>query len=226
MLRQISLGTDVQSWDPDAILARQSRVPHLVWATFALCLVVTALWMIPRPDYGRDVPVADAAEPAPRMAAVPETDETVTRSEVAITNVVQVVHSPAETRVRAVPLERPKPRTGATLVGKSALPNDTPASAILRPPLRLSQAQMMRPDFQVLIAKAMDAIAPGAPVDQALQRMIAGALEAGQSNQFVDALLNTAHAKGEITVPPALMTGAGAINTELLLSAMVTVAGI
>ena len=43
------------------------------------------------------------------------------------------------------------------------------------------------------------------------------ALAEGQSNAYIDALLNTAAGRGEMSVPVALQTASGRLDTDTLL---------
>jgi nucleoid-associated protein YgaU len=55
----------------------------------------------------------------------------------------------------------------------------------------------------------------------ALQALVVDALAAGQSDAYIDALLNEAALAGEITVPAILVTADGRVDTAVLLSSIV-----
>jgi nucleoid-associated protein YgaU len=60
----------------------------------------------------------------------------------------------------------------------------------------------------------------------AFQTLIAQALQAGQSDAYIDALLNEAAGSGRITVPSALVTAEGRVDTHVILSTIVAQAAI
>lgn len=60
-----------------------------------------------------------------------------------------------------------------------------------------------------------------APVETPLQSLIVQALQAGESDAYIDALLNEAAGRGEITVPQGLTTAEGRVDTHVILSSIV-----
>ena len=60
-----------------------------------------------------------------------------------------------------------------------------------------------------------------AVVETPLQNLSLQALQAGQSDSYIDALLNEAAGRGEITVPGGLMTAQGRVDTHVILSSIV-----
>ena len=77
-----------------------------------------------------------------------------------------------------------------------------------------------------LDAVTVSARSPGQPGPTAaqgdpLQKLIAKALIAGQSDAYIDALLNEAVGRGEIAVPRALVTADGRVDTHVILSSIV-----
>jgi len=50
--------------------------------------------------------------------------------------------------------------------------------------------------------------------------MVLGALQQGQSETYIDALVNDAAQKGRVEVPQGLVTAEGRVDTALLLSAL------
>lgn len=59
------------------------------------------------------------------------------------------------------------------------------------------------------------------PQPEKLQALIAQALKQGQSDSYIDALLNEAASRGEVTVPKALVTPEGRVDTATLLANIV-----
>ncbi len=60
-----------------------------------------------------------------------------------------------------------------------------------------------------------------ASVETPLQRLIVQALRAGQTDSYIDTLLNEAASMGEIAVPRALITADGRVDTHVILSSIV-----
>jgi nucleoid-associated protein YgaU len=58
------------------------------------------------------------------------------------------------------------------------------------------------------------------PVGPALESMVLGALQQGQSEGYIDALVNDAAKEGKVEVPQGLVTAEGRVDTALLLSAL------
>ncbi|WP_368185267.1 LysM peptidoglycan-binding domain-containing protein [Aestuariibius sp. HNIBRBA575] len=61
---------------------------------------------------------------------------------------------------------------------------------------------------------------------ESLQNLVVTALQAGESDAYIDALINEAAKQGEITVPEVLVTSDGRVDTATLLSNIVTQAQI
>ncbi|ARE82496.1 LysM domain/BON superfamily protein [Roseovarius mucosus] len=95
----------------------------------------------------------------------------------------------------AAPALAPEPLVnGTTVATRPALPDPTPT------PSAAPQASM--------------------PVGPALESMVLGALQQGQSETYIDALVNDAAKKGKVEVPQGLVTAEGRVDTALLLSAL------
>lgn len=62
--------------------------------------------------------------------------------------------------------------------------------------------------------------APSVRVDDALETLIVSALQQGQSDAYIDALVNNAAQQGTVTVPGELVTQDGRVDTQSLLSAL------
>lgn len=56
---------------------------------------------------------------------------------------------------------------------------------------------------------------------ESLQSIIVQALRAGESDAYIDALLNAAKIKGEIQVPEALVTNTGKVDTSVILASII-----
>lgn len=68
--------------------------------------------------------------------------------------------------------------------------------------------------------------APAAQPANGLQALVAQALREGQSDAYIDALVNEAAGRGAITVPKALVTNDGRVDTATILASIVTQARI
>ncbi|OWV52433.1 hypothetical protein CDZ98_25170 [Mameliella alba] len=66
-----------------------------------------------------------------------------------------------------------------------------------------------------------DAKGAGAPDSGDLQTLVVQALRQGQSDAYLDALLNEARDSGRIAVPEALITSDGKVDTTTLLATLV-----
>ena len=64
--------------------------------------------------------------------------------------------------------------------------------------------------------------APAAPAQPDLQSLVAQALRDGQSDAYIDRLVNEAARAGDIAVPRELVTAEGRVDTATLLAAIVT----
>jgi nucleoid-associated protein YgaU len=67
---------------------------------------------------------------------------------------------------------------------------------------------------------------PNATPQTALQALVVRALQDGQTDAYIDTLVNEAARSGSITVPEALVTAEGRVDTYLLLSSIVSEATI
>jgi len=68
--------------------------------------------------------------------------------------------------------------------------------------------------------KEAPAAVASAPAATTLDSMVLGALQQGQSETYIDALVNDAAQKGRVEVPQGLVTAEGRVDTALLLSAL------
>jgi len=62
---------------------------------------------------------------------------------------------------------------------------------------------------------------PVTPEKSPLRELVAQALREGQSDEYIDALLNEAALSGSVTVPAALVTSEGRVDTSVLLRSIV-----
>ncbi len=88
-------------------------------------------------------------------------------------------------------------------------------------------------DLRALTAGALAAIRqatgqpdPNATPQTALQALVVKALRDGQTDAYIDILVNEAARSGQVVVPEALVTAEGRVDTYLLLSSIVSQASI
>ena len=71
------------------------------------------------------------------------------------------------------------------------------------------------------VTGVVPAAAPAAPAS-GLQALVAQALREGQSDSYIDALVNEAAGRGEFSVPKALVTNDGRVDTATILASIVS----
>jgi nucleoid-associated protein YgaU len=103
-----------------------------------------------------------------------------------------------------------------TATDLSALNPTAPASD----PLVNSAALATQPALPAPALPTAPQIPAAMPVGPALESMVLGALQQGQSEGYIDALVNDAAKKGKVEVPQGLVTAEGRVDTALLLSAL------
>jgi nucleoid-associated protein YgaU len=103
-----------------------------------------------------------------------------------------------------------------TATDLSALNPTAPASD----PLVNSAALATQPALPAPALPTAPQIPAAMPVGPALESMVLGALQQGQSEGYIDALVNDAAKEGKVEVPQGLVTAEGRVDTALLLSAL------
>jgi nucleoid-associated protein YgaU len=154
--------------------------------------------------------VAPATEPATEVAAQPQT------------GAADLIAATDPAKVPASRLEKPVVRGGDTGL-------DRTTSAILAE-LSILPAVPLTADEVALHDMSQGALAGLAalqgrdtPQTQAptLESLVVNALRAGQPDAYIDALVNEAAGSGAISVPSALVTADGRVDTAVLLSTLV-----
>lgn len=112
-------------------------------------------------------------------------------------------------------------RSDATLLTFDSLPAAEAVSRQLRQPIRLTDSNVNRSDLNKMSAAVLADFGYFPKADDRLMTLLVQALSEGQSNAYIDALLNTAAARGEFTPPRQLLTRTGRMDTERLLVALV-----
>jgi len=117
-----------------------------------------------------------------------------------------------------------------TLASAPELPGNA-AKAIakeLRQPIRLSQTDTALLDLNALTLRVLGDLAPaaqGQDVDPNLVKLVVESVLQRQSDTYIHVLLNTAHDRGRIRVPTALLTAGGRVDSLSLLTALVHASG-
>lgn len=108
-----------------------------------------------------------------------------------------------------------------TDVTRAALDLSSLDTTTLRPePLVNGAARAMQPAEPASAPVSATPAAAIMPAESELHSMVLGALQQGQSEGYIDALVNDAAQKGRVEVPSALVTAEGRVDTALLLSAL------
>lgn len=112
-------------------------------------------------------------------------------------------------------------RADASLLDLENLSASEAVSRRLRQPIRLTDTSAGRTDMRTLTATVLAGFGHEVRDGDRLQSLLVQALTEGQSNAYIDALLNTAAARGDFTTPVQLRLTSGRLNTPALLSALV-----
>ncbi|MEM8655128.1 MAG: hypothetical protein AAGF36_10320 [Pseudomonadota bacterium] len=126
-----------------------------------------------------------------------------------------------QTEGPAVEPEAAVTRADASLLDLKAVSASEAVSRQLRQPIRLTDTDARHTDLRSLTTAVLTGFGHSPQQDDRLQTLLVQALTEGQSNAYIDALLNTAAARGEFDVPRQLTTTAGRLDTETLLMALV-----
>lgn len=110
-----------------------------------------------------------------------------------------------------MPLAEDVTRSGPDLAEVSA-PKDKPTDPLLQ-----SMQVAVEPDAS---AQAPSPAQAAREAESGLESMVIKALGQGQSETYIDALVNDAAQKGRVEVPSALVTPEGRVDTAVLLSAL------
>lgn len=112
-------------------------------------------------------------------------------------------------------------RVDTTLLNLNEVSASQAVSQQLRQPIRLTDSNANRSDLRKLTAAVLSDFGHQSPPGDRLLHLLVQALSEGQSNAYIDALLNTAAARGDFTAPRQLLTASGRLDTETLLTALV-----
>lgn len=112
-------------------------------------------------------------------------------------------------------------RAEASLLTLDSLPASEAVSRQLRQPIRLTDSNANRSDLRKMAAAVLADFGHMPQPGDRLLTLLVQALSEGQSNAYIDALLNTAAARGEFAPPRQLLMATGRMDTETLLIALV-----
>lgn len=101
-------------------------------------------------------------------------------------------------------------------------PMTPPVSHLIRQPVRLTDRSGRPHDLPAHIRDVLADFDYRGATDDALHRMLARALAQGQSDAYIDAVLNGAAARNLFVVPEQLQTPDGGVDTPRLLDAVLT----
>ncbi len=117
----------------------------------------------------------------------------------------------------------PVTRANTTLIGAPILREDKDVSRLLQRPIRASSRNMRPIDVGAATQAALESLGVS---DPRLNRILVQALANGQSNAFIDALLNAEVERGSFPVPDVLSNGNGGFDTTKVLLAILEEAGV
>jgi len=144
----------------------------------------------------------------------------------------------------------PAPTTAPAPAPVAKQPAPTPRAQTAAPAIATDNSDVQAMTASVLAQLGVTAAAPAQPVDAAtagilaniravtgqpaaaapaasgLQALVAQALREGQSDAYIDAIVNEAAGRGQITVPKALVTNDGRVDTATILASIVSQARI
>jgi len=112
-------------------------------------------------------------------------------------------------------------RADASLLSIEAVSASEAVSRQLRQPIRLTDTDARHTDLRSLTAAVLTGFGHEVQPGDRLQTLLVQALTEGQSNAYIDALLNTAAARGEFVPPRGLTLATGRLDTPTLLVALV-----
>ncbi|WP_415404873.1 hypothetical protein [Tateyamaria sp. SN3-11] len=112
-------------------------------------------------------------------------------------------------------------RSDASLLQIETVSASEAVSRQLRQPIRLTDTDASRSDLRSLTAVVLADFGHVVTQGDRLHALLVQALTEGQSNAYIDALLNTAAARGEFEPPRQLEMSSGRLDTETLLIALV-----
>ena len=177
--------------------------PHLVRLLIigAAFLTVTLALILMQPSNSA---LAELPEIETPYSDTPD-DNTVARADTGLINLMQTATASQDAPVDEI--------TAGVLASLSVVPKAATTAPAQDDPLRSMTAGVLA---------SLTGPAPKRPATGAsMQDLVTQALKQGQSDAYIDALINEAATTGSIAVPSALRTEAGRVDTATLLAALV-----
>ncbi|MEM6886721.1 MAG: hypothetical protein AAF636_01140 [Pseudomonadota bacterium] len=97
---------------------------------------------------------------------------------------------------------------------------DAPVSQQLRVPLRITDQSADHLDLKARVHQALDAFGVTSEAAEAMAPSLVRTLAQGQSDAFIEAVLNAAYNRGDFRLPPSLVTPTGEVETLRILGAL------
>lgn len=210
MFRRHAPPPEFRGFEPDAVLDRPSNVKALGLVCALLAVAIFGLLLVPAETPEPVVPQSLSAAPLEAPAA--ERVQSGLATPTAGDPIAQVAAEMA-----------PVTRAETTLIGAPMQQLEMSASRLLRRPIRVYRSSAPVPDIRTATQAAMASFGMEAPK---VERILVQALVSGQSDAFIDALLNAEVARGAVPVPAGLRTDTGGIDTRQLLEAVLEEAGL
>ena len=210
MFRRPSPPPEFRGFEPDAVMHRPSNLRALGLVCALLTVAIVGLLFVP-------AETAQPVAPEPLSAAqpVPSKPDRV-RSAAADPTVAEVA---ALVEAEAAPVTRAQ----TTLIGAPILNMEQSVSKLLRRPIRATRKVDRMPDVSAVTRSALTSLGLDAPK---VERILVQALLSGQTNAYIDALLNAEVQRGALDVPRRLQTESGQIDTGRILMAILDEAGL
>ena len=99
-----------------------------------------------------------------------------------------------------------------------------PTSQMLRAPTGIADKDAKAQDLAGLVTQALEALGHSSTSADDLHALVLQMLAEGQSDAYIDAVLNAGFARGAFGAPDSLVNSDGKLDTDKLLNALVQVA--
>lgn len=167
--------------------------------------------------------VAASVQQVPSQPRVPEPDPAVAATAVPVQPAPVVEQTTTASRLRKLGTAKAPPPPSVDEVTDGVLVElglkDAAPVAPEQAALRDMTATVLR-GLGSVTGKTVTPEAASAP-GRSLTTLVASALREGKTDSYIDALVNEAVGRGEIRVPPALVTSEGKVDTAVLLAGLV-----
>lgn len=124
--------------------------------------------------------------------------------------------------VEARTLSKPVVRGGTTGLDQATATILSDLSLLDKPKMAPEEAKLQAMSTAALTGLRAMRAKKAAAIETTLEALVVQALREGQNDVYIDALVNEAAGEGKISVPSALVTADGRVDTAVLLSSLVT----